>query len=314
MNMEIITLKNGHLSIGVLRYGAIIQSINAFGLEVAAGFDTVEEYIADECCFGSIVGRTSNRALGNQVLDGKQYSLSLNENGVTHLHGGFEGFGKKIWDVAARGGNFVTLTYTSQSGEEGYPGNLCVAVTYTVQDNALLVRYTAKTDAPTWVGLTNHTYFNSDGIGSGSIFGKKVTVNADFVSVKDALSRVAGRTEAAGEFDLKNGRAVECEYDHNFYLCGDKKRHFEGRELSYAATLEGRVDISVYTDMPCMQFYTGNFIPDNTPVSGGNIISKHGALCFETQFEPGLPHECILREGELYDKMTVFTFEKSARM
>lgn len=309
--MELIRIGNGVLAAAACEYGAVLQNIEYNGVRVCVGFDTLAEYERDECCFGSVVGRTANRTGEINIIDGREYRLPLNENGINHLHGGFCGFGKKHWSVSARGGDSVSFTRVSPAGEEGYPGNLDVNVTYRVEGTALIINYRATTDAPTWVSLTNHTYFNLAGVGTGDIYGHDVQINAESVSVYDKNNRVAGRMPVAGsEFDFRTPRTVQKDYDCNYYISAPAVMAY-GRELSLAARAScGGIGLAVYTDMPCMQFYTGRYIPEGTVVSGGSKISRGGGLCFETQLEPGFQSrgEGVLRSGEVYDRTTVFEF------
>lgn len=137
--MELIRIGNGVLAAAACEYGAVLQNIEYNGVRVCVGFDTLAEYERDECCFGSVVGRTANRTGEINIIDGREYRLPLNENGINHLHGGFCGFGKKHWSVSARGGDSVSFTRVSPAGEEGYPGNLDVNVTYRVEGTALII-------------------------------------------------------------------------------------------------------------------------------------------------------------------------------
>ncbi len=311
--MELIKINGGDLSVAACEYGAVLQSIEYKGVKVCVGFDTLAEYERDECCFGSVVGRTANRTGEINLIDGRECRLPLNENGINHLHGGFCGFGKKHWSVSAHGEDSVSFSRVSPAGEEGYPGNLDVTVTYRADGDALVINYRATADAPTWVSLTNHTYFNLAGVGTGDIYGHTVQIGAETVSVYDRNNRVAGRMPVEEtEFDFRTPRTVQKDYDCNYYISAPAERRY-GRELSLAAHAAcGGIGLAVYTDMPCMQFYTGKYIPDGTPVSGGKTISRGGGLCFETQLEPGFQSrgEGVLRPGEVYDRMTVFVFSR----
>ena len=310
--MSSAVLKNKWIEMKILDYGAIIQNINAFGYDITLGFDNISDYIDDDCCFGSAVGRTANRCKGDNYIDGKKYSLSLNENGTTHLHGGFSGFGKKTFKIEEKNDSSILLSCFSEDGEEGYPGNLKAFVRYTLKDNFILIEYYAMTDKPTWVCLTNHTYFNPDGAGSGDIFGGKVKIDADRVSLYDDKMRTNGRTDVNSIFDFRNEKILGREFDCNYFLNLKKGADFCGRKLYFAASVTGKIKISVWTDMPCMQFYTGNFIKDNTGIANGKTVSRNGALCFETQFEPGFQSkgEHILRPDVLYSRATAFVFDK----
>ncbi len=312
--MEKIIIKNENISVSILTLGATVQNITAFGVSLTAGFDTEEEYLADTCYFGGLVGRTANRTGNDNKIDGEIISLPLNEKGINHLHGGIEGFNRKIFNVAEKSETSVKLTYLSPDGEEGYPGNLDLSVTYTVVDNALVISYNATTDKPTWVNLTNHSYFNPNGINSGENFKKSsVAIYADRVSTYDENSRVVGNMPVENtEFDLNVPKPLCRFYDHNYYLNGNEFKTFLGENLRKAGDMLGKINITAYTDKPCMQLYCGEFIPDNTIISGGYKIGSGSAMCFETQFEPNFQTkgENILRPDKTYKTTTVYEFTK----
>ena len=312
--MEKIVIKNGNISVTVLTLGAIIQRINAFGAELTAGYATEQEYFEDTCYFGGIVGRTANRCGSRHCINGNEYTLPLNEKGINHLHGGNEGFNLKRWSVIEKGDDFVTLYYRSQDGEEGYPGNLDVYVTYKLVGDALLISYKAKTDKPTWVNLTNHSYFNPFGINNKAgarIGGALIQIFADRVSVYDENSRVAGSVSVEGtEYDLREKYLIERYYDHNFYISGDEYERFGDKELRKAAKVYGSVNIECFTDMPCVQLYCGEFIPEGTRIFDGTLIGNGSALCLETQYEPNLQArgEGILTSDGEYNSATAYRF------
>ncbi len=312
--MEKIIIKNENLSVSVLTLGATVQNITAFGMSVSAGFDTEEEYLSDTCYFGALVGRTANRTGNDNKIDGEVIPLPLNEKGINHLHGGIEGFNRKLFKVAEKTEASVKLSYLSPDGEEGYPGNLDLSVTYTLVENALVISYNATTDKPTWVNLTNHSYFNPYGINSGESFKKSsVAIYADKVSMYDENSRVVGNLPVENtEFDLNTPKLLCRFYDHNYYLNGNEFKTFLGENLRKAGDMFGKVNITAYTDKPCMQLYCGEFIPDNTTISGGYKIGSGGAMCFETQFEPNFQTkgENILRPDGAYKTTTVYEFTK----
>lgn len=315
--MEKIIIKNDKLSVSVLTLGAIIQGINAYGVDLTAGFDTEEEYFNDTCYFGGLIGRCANRCGSTQYIDGVEYNLTLNEKGINHLHGGNIGFNLKRWTVVEQSDTSVTLHYLSPDGEEGYPGDLDVYVTYTIVDDALLISYKATTDKPTWVNLTNHSYFNPHGINNeaGARFGGAiVSVYADRVSVYDENSRVIGSMPVKDtEFDLNRPNLLSGFYDHNFYLNSEEYRDFAGVKLRKAGRMTSVISVECYTDAPCMQLYCGEFIPENTVISGGNVIGSGSAMCFETQLEPNFQSkgEHILRPDEVYNTSTAYVFSKT---
>ncbi len=315
--MEKIIIKNKNLSVTVLTLGAIVQNITAFGVSLVAGFDSEAEYFSDTCYFGACVGRTANRTGNDNKIDGVVIPLPLNEKGINHLHGGMQGFNLKRWTVVEKSDASVTLDYLSPDGEEGYPGNLDVYVTYTLIDDALLISYKATTDKPTWVNLTNHSYFNPHGIDNEAgarIGGSLVAIYADRVSAYDENSRVIGSMPVEGtEFDLNNLYLIDRYYDHNFYLNSEEYRDFSGISLRKAGKMRSTIGIECYTDAPCMQLYCGEFIPEGTVISGGTKIGSGSAMCFETQLEPNFQSkgEHILRPGDVYKTSTAYVFEKT---
>lgn len=314
--MEKVVLKNDNIKVTVLTLGAIIQNINAFGCELTAGYATEEEYFNDTCYFGGLIGRTANRCGAENMIDGELITLPLNEKGKNHLHGGVQGFNLKRWTVEEKTDSGVTLSYFSPDGEEGYPGNLKVFVTYRLVGNALLISYKATTDKPTWVNLTNHSYFNPFGINNRAgarIGGALIEVCADRVSVYDENSRVIGSVPVEGtEFDLRKKDLIFRFFDHNFYLSGGESEDFGGKILHKAAKVCGSVNIECFTDLPCMQLYCGEFIPENTVLQDGTVIGSGSALCLETQKEPNLQArgEGILNPGEVYETSTAYRFSK----
>ncbi len=312
--MEKIVIKNESLSVTVLTLGAIIQGINAYGVDLTAGYATEEEYFNDTCYFGGIIGRTANRCGEKQYINNVEYLLPLNEKGKNHLHGGVQGFNLKRWTVTEQGSDFVTLSYLSPDGEEGYPGNLKVFVTYRLINDSLLISYKANTDKPTWVNMTNHSYFNPFGINNKAgarIGGALVQIFADRVSVYDENMRVVGSQAVEGsEFDLREKYLLTRYFDHNFYLSGDEYESFGGVVLRKAAKVYGSINIECFTDMPCLQLYCGEFIPEGTKLCDGSIIGAGSALCLETQNEPNLQSrgEGILMPDDTYSSSTAYRF------
>lgn len=310
--MEKIIIKNENITVTVLTLGAIIRGINAHGVELTAGYATEEEYFSDTCYFGGLIGRTANRCGAEQNIGNEKYLLPLNENQTNHLHGGYEGFNLKRWTVVSKSDASVTLTYLSPDGEEGYPGNLTVFVTYSLLGDALLINYKATTDKATWVNLTNHSYFNPFGINKGiGIKNASIEIYADRVSLYDEKMRVIGSTAVENtEFDLRKKGVIKKLFDHNFYLSGGEYERFGGKTLRKAATVYGSEIIECFTDLPCMQLYCGEFIPENTVLSDGSVIGSGSALCLETQLEPNMQArgEGIIAPGEVYEASTAFRF------
>lgn len=329
------TLKNANgVELTAISYGGIITSLKtpdktgAF-TDIVLGYDNLDGYLKTTPYFGAIIGRYGNR-IGKATfsLDGKTYTLAAN-NGPNALHGGVQGFDKVLWTgkpVAATDGKAVEFSYTSKDGEEGYPGTLQVTVRYTLTDsNQLQIDYHATTDKATPVNLTQHSYFNLAGDGSGDILQHEVQLDADRFTPVDStliptgvLQPVAGtpfdfRTPTAigsrinnADQQLKNGGG----YDHNWVLTRS------GTGLSHAARVveptSGRT-LDVSTTEPGIQFYTGNFLDGTITGKSGHVYKHRTGFCLETQHFPDSPNQpsfpsTILRPGQTYTSRTVYTF------
>jgi len=333
--VDLYTLTNANgAKVTIMNYGATVVSIevpdrNGNVADVTLGYDTLDEYFAtNNPYFGAVVGRYGNRiAKGKFTLDGVEYQLATN-NGENHLHGGVKGFDKVVWDaeaVQSDDGPGVKLSYLSKDGEEGYPGNLSCSVKYTLTaENEMKLEYEAETDKPTVLNLTNHTYFNLRGQGTGDILSHIVTLNADrYTPVDDGLiptGELAPVKETPMDFTTPTtiGSRVEqvgggpnpTGYDHNYVL------NSSDGSLALAATVydptTGRV-MEVYTTHPGVQFYTGNFLDGTVTGKDGRVYRKHYALCLETQRFPDSPNHpefpsTVLWPGEKYSTVTVYKF------
>lgn len=299
--------------------------------DVVLGFRNIEAYIdaENEPYFGCVVGRYGNRiAKGKFTLDDKTYNLALN-NGENHLHGGLKGFDKVVWvalvddDVT----NEITFNYLSKDGEEGYPGNLDVAVNYQLtEDNQILIAYTATTDKATPVNLTNHVYLNLGGEGKSDVLDHEVLINAsNFTPVGADLipkGTLVDLKNSALDFTQAKaiGKDIEDEneqlkfaggYDHNYVL----NKNSEG-EMSLAATVwhpdSGRY-LEVLTEEPGVQFYSGNSLDESLVGKSGKRYKSRSGFCLETQHYPDSPNQTefpstILRPGEQYQTRTIYRF------
>ncbi len=335
------TLTNSHgMQVRILTYGGIIQSISVpdrhgHFTDVALGFATLDDYIAHNNpgpYFGAIIGRYANRiAKGTFTLDGKTYHLPIN-NPPNSLHGGFKGFDTKVWKAEAEHGKDTVglqLSLTSPDGQQGYPGTLNAQVTYTLTNrNQIHIDYHATTDAPTIVNLTNHSYFNLSGEGTGDIYGEKMLINASRYTPVDStliptgeLAPLAGTpldfstptpigARIRGNFEqLVFGRG----YDHNFVLnrpAGDTT----SLELAARVTdpASGRV-LELFTDQPGMQFYSGNFLDGTLYGTSGHEYRQSDGFALETQHFPDSPNHpnfpsTVLRPGQTYRTTTVYQF------
>ena len=329
--MDLYTINSNGVEAAITTYGARVVSLKtpdrtgAFG-DVVLGFDTLAGYESDNPFFGAVVGRYGNRiAKGRFTLNGKEYKLATN-NGPNALHGGLKGFDKVVWTAQQSGPAGVKLTYLSKDGEEGYPGNLTATVEYTLTDaNELKIGYTVTTDKDTVFNITNHSYFNLAGEGSGDILGHKFTLHADRFTPVDSTLIPTGELKAVAgtPFDFRQphtiGERIDANdeqikfgggYDHNFVLNGNMGT------LRLAARLEdpksGRV-MEVTTTEPGLQFYTGNFLDGSIKGKGGKTYKRRGALCLETQHFPDSPNKpgfptTTLKARQTYQSTTVFKF------
>ncbi len=327
----LFTLQNARgMTVKLTNYGGIVTSLlvpdrNGKIADVVLGYDNLEGYLKDSPYFGAIVGRYANRiSKGRFVLDGKEYKLACN-NGPNHLHGGIVGFDKKVWDAepyeAAHEAG-VTLRYLSKDGEEGYPGNLKVQVTYALtEENELAIRYQAVTDKATPVNLTHHGYFNLKGAGEGDVLGHQVTIDADrYTVVNDELIPTGELRPVKGTpMDFTSPHTigerigqVKGGYDINFVLNPPRDLDHPGLAAYVREPESGRV-MMVYTSEPGIQFYTGNFLDGTITGKGGKVYKKHYAFCLEAQHFPDSPNHpefpnVILRPGRMYRQVTIYRF------
>ena len=329
--VDIYTLSNKNgLVVEVMTYGATLTSVatpdrNGKSRNITLGMATLADYIAGHPFFGSIAGRYANRIAGGRfTIDDTQYTLAANNN-QNHLHGGEVGFDKKVWAAEAieeDGRVSLRLAYTSPDGEEGYPGTLAVTATYTLTaENELKMAYTAATDKPTHVNLTNHAYWNLGGQHSGNVLGHELTINADNYLAVDAGLIPLGPLSPVKDTEMDFTRPqtigsridkTESGYDH-CYVLNKRPGDLESNRLTPAATAHdpasGRT-MQVLTTQPAVQLYTANFL-DGGPRSGG--FSNHAGFCLETQHYPDSPNRpefptTLLRPGETYEEVTVHKF------
>jgi aldose 1-epimerase len=330
--VNLFTIKNANgVELKVSEFGAILVSLKVPDREgifedIIQGFDKLEGYIKDNTFQGVTAGRYANRiGKGKFTLDGKEYTLATND-GENHLHGGVEGFGKKVWkgeELKTDEGAGVKLTYLSEDGEEGYPGNLECTVKYILNnDNELKIVFNTKTDKPTPVNLTNHAYFNLKGEGEGTILDHELKLNADeYTPVDDGLIPTGEIASVEGTpLDFTEAKKIGADidkvdkkfsggYDHNFVLpeSGDPLT----KVCKVVEPESGRV-MEIYTTKPGFQFYSGNFL-DGLKGKGGKVYDQHYAFCIEPQYYPDSPNKpdfpsSILRPGEEREEIILYKF------
>lgn len=320
------TIENGDVSATILSYGATLQKLTHKGVDLVCGYDDLDTYRKAGGYHGATVGRYANRISGGKItLDGVDYPIARN-NGEAHLHGGKKGFDKYVWDVEETqckcGAPKIVCTMVSPDGDEGYPGNLSVQVTFKIVDNALSIAYKATTDKPTYVNLTNHAYFNLHGIANGDNRDHLLTIYCDEVTDVDpkTLLPTGKRLDVTGTaFDFRTEKPLGKDhentglgivgYDNNFVLNGKVKETFGCRELTVAAVCRtAERTMTILTTKPCMQIYSA--------IGAGGVPFKgiekrpNMSVAFETQYEPDCPTkgEARLNPGEVYDHVTVYKF------
>jgi aldose 1-epimerase len=334
--VDLYTLKNSKgAEACIMTYGGVMEKLlvpdrNGTVADVVLGFDTLDGYLQPGVpYFGALIGRYGNRIGGAQfTLDGQTYSLAKNDHGNT-LHGGLKGFDKVLWtarpSVGAHGPELV-LAYVSKDGEEGFPGNLEVTAIYTLtDDNELRVEFSAKTDKPTVVNLTDHSYFNLAGQGNGDILNHVVYINADRTTPTDehliptgALADVTGTP-----FDFRTPTTIGLRindpntvlqygpgYDHNWVINNPPGQF--GLQARVVEPNSGRV-LEVWSDQPGLQFYAGNFLDGTLTGKDGKVYQRRTAFCMEPQHFPDSPNKPAfpsveLKPGQTYHSTIVYKF------
>jgi aldose 1-epimerase len=334
-SVEIYTLSDGPVEARITTYGGILVSLKAPDKsgksgDIVLGFDELDGYVVNNnnkgtAFFGALIGRYANRiAHGTFTLDGKKYDLPKNDGDNT-LHSGTQGFNNVVWKGKPIS-NGVELTYVSKDGESGFPGTLTATVRYTLMDKDLRIEYSATTDKDTVLNLTNHSYFNL--AGQGDILGNQLTLHASHFTPVDATLIPTGelRSVDATPFDFRKSTAVGARiessdeqiqlghgYDHNWVLDATAGKLAEAAEVY--EPVSGRV-LTVLTDQPGIQFYTGNFLDGSVKGKNGTPYMRHGALCLETQHFPDSPNHPKFPTTELKPKQkfhSVTVFRLSTR-
>lgn len=306
-DIHLYTISDGGISAGILDLGGITNFVKVGGVNIILGFNKMAEYAKSGSYAGATIGRVANRIAGGKFcLNGKEYSLSKND-GKNHLHGGTCGFDKKFFEVINHTQNSLEMQYISADGEENYPGKLKLTVRFAVKDNCLTTEYTAVSDKDTLWSPTSHAYFNLDGEGAGDCRNNLLKINADCYTPADSTLIPTGEKKAVKgtpfDFntlkeigrDFKSGELKPTNgYDHNFILNGGHAAHAESRVTG--------IKMDVYTDMPCLQLYTGGAL---NPCKGKTIdYDKWAGFCLEPQYCPNAINtegfdKPILKAGEV---------------
>ncbi len=327
----LFVLKNSKgMEVCITNYGGRVVSIlvpdkNEVMTDVVLGYDNIADYLASDGNYGAIIGRYGNRiAHASFTLDSTTYTLPKNDN-ENCLHGGPDGFHTKIWDAEQLDEQTLKLTYLSKDGEAGFPGNLNIEVTYSItENNGLSIHYTATTDKPTVVNLTNHCYFNLSGIAGSKVSDHLIMINADNYTPVDSTLIPDSVTSVEGTpMDLRKLTALNTNiddsfeqivkghgFDHNWVLNtkGDMTV-----PAAKAVSLVSGIVLEVYTNEPGIQFYSGNFMSGTDKGKFGVTYPHRGALCLETQHFPDSPNHpefpsTELHPGNDYDSRCVYRF------
>lgn len=328
--VEQYTLHCGALSCEILTYGGALRTLrvpdrSGVPVDVVLGFDTLEDYRRQDKYIGALIGRFANRIGGASFdLDGTHYLLAAND-GENHLHGGLTGFDKQVWTVEEASADTLVLSLLSPDGQENYPGNLSVQVTYRLENSGLTIEYRAECDRDTLCNLTNHAYFNLNGHDSGPILSQEIQIAASRYTPTDAHSIPTGALAPVEHtpMDLQSpvpiGALVDDSfeqlafakgYDHNWAVDGAPGSL---RPAAAAYGTETGIALEVLTTQPGIQFYSGNYLDGGLAGKGGAPYARRWAFCLETQGYPDAPHhpgfpETVLRKGETYRQTTQYRF------
>lgn len=326
-----VTIRSAEAEASIISYGAVVRDLVVSApsgrQRVVNGLTNLEDYVHHSPHFGAIAGRYANRIDGGRfTIDGKGYQLPLNQANKHSLHGGGNGLGKQVWQVAATGADFVTLTHVWPDGEAGYPGTLATACTYRLVGNALRVELSATTDEATPVNLCHHSYFNLDG--SETILDHTLEIAADFYTPvdEDLIPNGEIRTVAGSPYDFRQRRVIFREksggerfwYDNNWVLRRDRLEPsgVDHLPLGYVATLaspKNRLAMEVWSTEPGLQFYDGFKTDLSVPGHDGVVYGPNSGLCLEPQHFPDSPNRphfpgTILRPSEVYRQVTEYRF------
>ena len=313
------TFTEGDLSFSVINYGARITHFSIGELDVMCGHDSLYDYLRDTSFQGAAIGRFGNRIRHARFsLNGKDYQLAMNNKDKHHLHGGNVGYSYRVFEVAEVGEQTILLTLNSPDGEEGYPGNLTVGVRYTLKDQALIMEYTATSDADTPLNLTNHSYFNLHGCTGQTVLDHTAVIYADATSeVDDVLIPTGASANVSGTaYDFRTphtfGERMSARfggYDNNYIIAGAPMSRVAGKDVPLIAIVcADSIKMEVLSDRPCVQLYTACELGGKPDFRGGVPRVQYGAFCLETQDAPDSPNhgEGILRAGEDFYSVTAY--------
>ncbi|MDR2473481.1 MAG: galactose mutarotase [Tannerella sp.] len=330
--LNVLCNSNG-LEVCLLNYGARIVSMMAPDkdgklIDVVTGHSSLADYLAtEEPYFGAICGRYANRiAKGRFELDGITYDKFAVNNGPNHLHGGIKGFNSVVWDVETETDNMVSYYYESPDGEEGYPGNLKVHITYELKDdNGLYITYHAKTDKTTVLNLTNHAYFNLSGAGDPSVYDHQLQIFADYYLPTDETAIPYGKPAKVADtpMDFLTFKEIGLRIDDDFeplrfgrgydhcYLLNTKDNPREVTPAACCYSPKSGIKLEIHTDQPGMQLYTGNWMTGNLVGKNGQRYPARAAVCFETQHYPDSPNKpdypsTVLKPDDSFNSTTIF--------
>ena len=323
--VQCIRLTDGELSCEVLTYGSTLRSLcvpdrGGHSTDVVLGFDHMEDYLSHDAHFGGTVGRFANRiAHGRFTLNGVTYQLPCND-GENHLHGGPDGFDRVLWTAERLRDNDVTLFYRSPDGEMGYPGNLEVRAAYALEGQRLRMHWEAVSDRDTLCSLTNHAYWNLSGHGSGDVLDQILQLDASFYTPSDArlipTGEIAPVADTPMDFQTPTPigarihqpfppLAIAGGYDHNYVL--------DQNSCARAWSERSGISLTLTTDCPGVQLYTGNFLGNTPPGKNGAKYPRFGGFCLEPQAFPDAPNHsafpsAVLKAGERWERTTVIAF------
>ncbi|MCM1079558.1 MAG: galactose mutarotase [Bacteroidales bacterium] len=322
-----VTIRNGGMEMTAISYGARIQSLKYHGTDVVLGFDTLADYKNIKQNFGAVVGRYIGRILGGHLtIDGMEHRLQTGSNGDCS-HGGTPSFSQRQWEIVRSDRKSMTLRYVSPDGENGFPGELTLDVTYTLLSDALRIDYAAMTTKPTVLNPSNHSFFNLSGDLGKDVLDEILWIDSDSIATYNDSKRVTGDMACVEDtpFDFRKPTAIGMRigtddrqlhvtggYDHCYQL-----RH-DGDLSKPVARLYDRgtgLNMEVFTTEPAMQIYTANGHRGNITGKNGKSYIKRNAICFETMHFPDSPNKpqwpsTLLRPGETFRSTTIFKFRK----